>query len=70
MIRNEKFKLIMFLVYTILYECLVWIGFFFIVFIYDGSPWWAALAVFMSMSQLKPKHFGLKYKIEKADTDE
>jgi len=61
---NEKFKLILFTIYTILYECLIWGGFFYIVFVFDGSAWWAALAVFMSSAQLKPKHFGLPYNLK------
>lgn len=58
-----KFNLLMFTVYTIVFELLVWLGFGWVVFIDGNSGWWMLLALFMSGAQLKPKHFGLDFPI-------
>jgi len=61
MISNEKFKLVLFLIYTILYECLIW-GLV-AASIYYLHWYWLIIIVgiIMSGAQFKPWHFGLKY---------
>ena len=54
-----KFNLLMFVIYSILFELIVWGLFGWAVFINGNSGWWFLLAVLLSGSQLKPKHFGL-----------
>lgn len=48
-----------FALYSVLYESLIWLGFGYVVFILGHSAWWLAFALFMSFSQLKPRHFGI-----------
>ena len=54
------YKYILFTVYTLVYECIVWGLFGWAVFIKGYSGWWLLLAVYMSGNQLKPRHFGIK----------
>ena len=51
-----------FAIYSILFECLVWGFFGYIVFWQDRSGWWLLLALFLSSAQLKPYHFGITKK--------
>ena len=57
-----KFNLLMFTIYSIFFETIVWGLFGWAVFINGNSGWWMLLAVLMSSSQLKPKHFGIAAK--------
>ena len=67
--NNEKFKLSMFVFYTIVYEILIW-GLFLYLIVYENwNEWTIVVAIIMSGSQLKPKHFGLRYNI-KDDKDD
>lgn len=63
--ENEIFKLVLFFIYTILYEGFIWYGFFILVTKYNMSLWLIIVAIIMSGSQLSPKHFGLNYITEK-----
>lgn len=56
---NHKFKLTLFVIYSLLYECLVLGGTGYAVFVLNHNGWWMALAMLASFCQLKPKHFGL-----------
>jgi hypothetical protein len=51
---------IVFAVYSILYELIVWGLFGWAVFIDGRSPWWILVALLLSGSQLKPNQFGIK----------
>lgn len=64
MIENEKFKLTLFLIYTIIYEVLIWGLTSASIYFLNCSFWIIIVGMIMSNAQLKPKHFGLKYKIE------
>ena len=68
-VHNERFKLILFTLYTILYEGMVWGGFVWLVIISDGSAWWFLAALILSGVQLGPKYFGLPYKLEEDEED-
>lgn len=46
-----------FVVYSILFEAMVWGGWFWIVFVMDRSAWWTILAIALSSAQLKGHHF-------------
>ena len=63
-IDHERFKLVVFAIYTVIYEGIIWGIFSYAIFMIGESGWWMILAVVMSSSQLKPKHFGLPYKIK------
>lgn len=56
---SDKFRLTMFVLYSLLFEALVWGIFGYAVFILHHSGWWMALAVFISSAQFRPKSFGL-----------
>ena len=59
--KNERFKLVIFLLYTIIYETMIW-GLFLYLIIYENwNEWTIIVAIMMSGAQLKPKHFGLNY---------
>ena len=59
-------NIVIFAIYSVLYESIIWGIFGYAVFWQGHSGWWLVLAVFMSGCQLKPKHFGIKPK-EKLD---
>lgn len=63
-VENEKFKLILFLIYTIVFEAMVLGGFGYVIFFMNYSMWLLIPMILLSGSQLKPKHFGLNYKID------
>lgn len=48
-----------FVVYTILYEALIWGVFGYAVFVLGHSGWWFLLALLLSGSQLKARRFGI-----------
>lgn len=59
--ENDKTSaLLIFAIYSVLYEFLIWGIFGYAVFIKEYSGWWIFVAVLASASQLKPKHFGIK----------
>lgn len=60
---SEKFKLILFLIYTIFYELLVWCLVVGAIYFLNWNEWTVLVGIFMSSAQLKPKHFGLNYKL-------
>lgn len=51
--------IIIFAVYSILFESIVWGIFGYAVFWKDHSGWWIVVAFIVSGSQLKPRHFGI-----------
>lgn len=61
MINNEKFKLILFVIYTMLYECLIWGLVAASIYYLHWSEWTILVGIFMSSAQFKPWHFGLSY---------
>ncbi len=63
-IQNEKFKLIMYLIYTIVYEGAVWGIWISLFILYNLSGWSVIIAILMSAAQLKPNYFGLDYNLE------
>ncbi|MBC8438515.1 MAG: hypothetical protein H8D87_02375 [Deltaproteobacteria bacterium] len=54
-----KINLITFTIYSILYELIIWGLFGWAIFIEGHSGWWVLVAILISGSQLKPKHFGI-----------
>ena len=53
-------RILIFAIYSVVFELIIWGIFGYAVFILGHSGWWVALAVAMSASQLKPKHFGIE----------
>jgi len=66
-IENEKFKLVLFTVYTILYETLIWGLVAYAIYFLNWSEWTVIVGILMSGAQLKPKYFGLDYNIGEDD---
>lgn len=66
---KDEFKLILFLIYTILWQGMVWYGFYHIVFVLGKSAWWVVLAIVLAGSQFKPPRFGLPFGADKDDVD-
>jgi hypothetical protein len=66
---SEKFKLTMFLIYTIFWQSMIWGGTFYIVFVLHESAWWVVVSVSLASSQFKPDMFGLNYD-DKEDKNE
>jgi hypothetical protein len=61
--KNQSSQLglvIVFAIYSVLYEAIVWGLFGWAVFVQDRSPWWLLLALILSGAQLKPKSFGIR----------
>ncbi len=58
----EMFKLTLFVIYTILWESLIWIGVVYLVYFMSASAWLFLLALMMSGAQFKPRHFGINEK--------
>jgi uncharacterized ion transporter superfamily protein YfcC len=54
---NVRFKLIIFLIYTIFYECLVWGLIASAIYFLHWSEWFILLGILMSGSQLRIKDF-------------
>jgi hypothetical protein len=52
-------RILGFVIYTILYKSLIWIGFGYVVFVLGYSGWWLLLAAMLSGGQYKPWHFGI-----------
>lgn len=50
---------ILFAIYSIIYEAIIWGIFGYAVFVKDRSGWWVLVAIMCSGAQLKPKHFGM-----------
>lgn len=67
MIENEKYKLLLFTIYTIIYECLIWGLVAGAIYYLKWNEWTVIVGMIMSTSQLKPKHFGLSYKIKEEE---
>jgi hypothetical protein len=61
MIENEKFKLILFTIYTIMYESLIWGLTASSIYYVNMDKWIILVAIVMSSAQLRPIHFGLPY---------
>lgn len=57
--KNMNCRIWSFAFYSICYESIIWGVFGWGVFAKGASAWWFILAVFLSISQLKPKHFGI-----------
>jgi hypothetical protein len=54
---------IVFALYSIAFEAIVWGLFGWAVFVQDRSGWWVLVALFLSGAQLRPKHFGIRQPI-------
>jgi len=54
-----RFNIVIFAIYSILYESLVLGGTGYVVFFMGHNGWWFLLAVLMSSNQLKAKSFGI-----------
>ena len=67
MIEYERFKLSLFFLYTLVYEVLIWGLFLYLIAYQNWNEWTVIVAMIMSGSQLKPRNFGLKYKIKEED---
>ncbi|MEK0451990.1 MAG: hypothetical protein RL088_4258 [Verrucomicrobiota bacterium] len=52
-------RVIVFAIYSILYEAIIWGIFAYAVFVKDRSGWWVLVAIMCSGAQLKPQHFGI-----------
>ena len=52
--------IIVFAIYSILFELIVWGIFGYAVFVLNHNGWWMLLAVILSSGQLRLKHFGGK----------
>ena len=52
-------RIIVFAIYSIIYEAIIWGIFGWAVFVNGRSGWWLLVAIFCSGAQLKPKHFGI-----------
>lgn len=52
-------RVIVFAIYSILYEAIIWGIFGYAVFVKDRSGWWVLVAIMCSEAQLKPKHFDI-----------
>jgi len=50
---------IIFAIYSILYEAIIWGIFGWAVFVKDHSGWWVIIAIISSAAQLKPAAFGI-----------
>ena len=61
-IQNEKFKLVLFTIYTILYESLIWGLVAAAIYYLKWNEFTVIVGILMSSSQFKPWHFGLHYK--------
>jgi len=61
-ITNEKTKLALFTIYTLIYEILIWGVFLYLIVYQNWNEWTIVLAMLMSASQIQPEHFGLYYK--------
>lgn len=53
-------RVIVFAIYSILYEAIIWGIFGWAVFVNGRSGWWVLVAIICSGAQLKPKHFGIR----------
>jgi hypothetical protein len=52
-------RIIVFGIYSVLYEAIIWGIFGWAVFAKGHSGWWILLATIISGEQFKPKHFGI-----------
>ena len=55
----SKINVICFTLYSIVFEAIVWGGWFWIVFVLDKSAWWTLLAIVIGGAQLKGSSFGI-----------
>ena len=53
--KSERFVIISYLIYIIIWKAMVLGGFFYIVFVLGNSGWWMLLALIMSESTYKPE---------------
>lgn len=56
---NQTAAIITFALYSVAYEAIIWGIFGWAVFARGHSGWWVAVALMLSGSQLKPRHFGI-----------
>jgi len=57
----EFYKITLFFLYSIIYECLIWGLTASAIYYLNWSEWTVLVGIIMSGAQLKPKHFGLDY---------
>lgn len=58
--ESQLGKVVVFAIYSILFEGIVWGMFGYAVFIQNRSNWWLLVAIIISGAQLKPRHFGIR----------
>lgn len=46
-----------FVIYTLAWETLVWVGGLYVILAYDWSAWWVCFLLLLSACQLKPSTF-------------
>ena len=64
---KDNFRIVVFAIYSIIFEAIVWGIFGYAVFWQGHSPWWFWPALFVSSCQLKPEAFGINNKTERLE---
>lgn len=59
---SEGTKLFYFLLYTVLYEGMIWGMFMYLIMYQNWSEWTVIIAIIMSSAQFQPRHFGIEVK--------
>jgi len=62
-----KFTLVMFVIYTIIYELIIWGGVGYLLFALNWSEWTIVVGILMSSAQLKLEHFDSNYALKKQE---
>jgi len=57
---KDSTRLFYFLLYTVLYEGMIWGIFLYLIIILGWSEWTIIVAIIMSGAQFQPRHFGIK----------
>jgi len=56
---KESTRVFYFVLYTVLYEGLIWGVFLYLIVAQDWNEWTIIVAIMMSGAQFKPRHFGI-----------
>ena len=56
----ESLRMFYFVLYTLIWESIVWFGTMYLVYWMNASAWLIVLAVIISASQFPPRKFGIK----------
>ncbi len=59
---SQTLKVFFFMIYSVLYELIIWSTFLFLIVILNWSAWTILLAILMSGAQLKAKSFDINCK--------